>query len=269
MSILDDAIREHLELKRAHGADESEVKKLEDEAFGPTQRPDEPDPDPFAEAPTEFLTAPGDVRSGDEEAGARPPNITDLQEPPPPAPREADQEAATADSAAAEEVRATEEPPAEPSVEQHPAMEHVAIAEPGAEAAERSPADDAAAGSSDPAPHAPASDAVPVAPPEPAPSEPKPDGVHTTEEREAIADQPTQMFDVEAELGSGAEAESPVDEELVDATPLRAGSGQPGARGRGGGGRLLQRTAPLRRAQPGPGGTGHRRAVAARLRRAE
>jgi len=49
MSILDDAIREHLELKRAHGADDSEVKKLEDEAFGPPQRPDEADP--FAEAP--------------------------------------------------------------------------------------------------------------------------------------------------------------------------------------------------------------------------
>ena len=44
MSILDDAIREHLELKRAHGADEAEVKKLEDEAFGPPQRPDEPRP---------------------------------------------------------------------------------------------------------------------------------------------------------------------------------------------------------------------------------
>src|SRR6187431_159018 len=56
MSILDDAIREHLELKRAHGADEAEIKRLEDEAFGPPGRPDEPDP--FAEAPTEFMTAP-------------------------------------------------------------------------------------------------------------------------------------------------------------------------------------------------------------------
>ena len=44
MSILDDAIREHLELKRAHGADESELKRLEDEAFGPPGRPEEPDP---------------------------------------------------------------------------------------------------------------------------------------------------------------------------------------------------------------------------------
>ena len=57
MSILDDAIREHLELKRAHGADEAELKRLEDEAFGPAERPDQAGQqvDPFAEAPTEFL----------------------------------------------------------------------------------------------------------------------------------------------------------------------------------------------------------------------
>ena len=87
MSILDDAIREHLELKRAHGADDEEVKRLEDEAFGPPQRPDEIDP--FAEAPTEFLTSPEETAAAapeiaDEgERSGRRPNITDLQEPPP------------------------------------------------------------------------------------------------------------------------------------------------------------------------------------------
>jgi len=40
MGILDEAIREHLELKRQHGADESELKGLEDEAFGQAERPD-------------------------------------------------------------------------------------------------------------------------------------------------------------------------------------------------------------------------------------
>ena len=39
MGILDKAIREHLELKRQHGADDSELKQLEDDAFGPPQRP--------------------------------------------------------------------------------------------------------------------------------------------------------------------------------------------------------------------------------------
>jgi hypothetical protein len=43
MGILDDAIREHLELIRQHGAADSEVQRLEDEAFGPPTRPGEAD----------------------------------------------------------------------------------------------------------------------------------------------------------------------------------------------------------------------------------
>src|SRR3954453_14423719 len=83
MSILDDAIREHLELKRAHGANESELKRLEDEAFGPPGRPDESDSP--AEAPTEFLATPeaAEASQADEAAGGRRINIADLQEPPP------------------------------------------------------------------------------------------------------------------------------------------------------------------------------------------
>ena len=38
MGILDDAIREHLELKRAHGAAEDELKQKEAEAFGPIRQ---------------------------------------------------------------------------------------------------------------------------------------------------------------------------------------------------------------------------------------
>jgi hypothetical protein len=40
MGLLDDAIRQHLELKRRHGADPSDVAKLEHEALGPTTRPE-------------------------------------------------------------------------------------------------------------------------------------------------------------------------------------------------------------------------------------
>jgi hypothetical protein len=43
MGIFDDAIREHLELIRRRGAADSEVRRLEDEAFGPPTRPDEAD----------------------------------------------------------------------------------------------------------------------------------------------------------------------------------------------------------------------------------
>lgn len=43
MGIFDDAIRQHLDLKRRQGADESELKQLEDEAFGLPARPGDPD----------------------------------------------------------------------------------------------------------------------------------------------------------------------------------------------------------------------------------
>jgi hypothetical protein len=38
MGLLDDAIRQHLELKRRHGADPSEVARQENEALGPPRR---------------------------------------------------------------------------------------------------------------------------------------------------------------------------------------------------------------------------------------
>lgn len=190
MSILDDAIREHLELKRAHGADESELKKLEDEAFGPPGRPDEPDP--LAEAPTEFMATPGAAEAaepGSEESGRQRINIADLQEPPP---AEAQEEPrveaaepvepeATAPAAPAEDA-AQAAPPAE---EEPSAMEHEVVPEP-------------------PTPEPAAEDRGPGA---------------ETEERHALAEQPTELFDVEAEMGSegapAAEAPSPTDEEIV------------------------------------------------------
>ncbi len=165
MSILDDAIREHLELKRAHGADDAEIKKLEDEAFGPPQRPDQPDP--FAEAPTEFLVAPGTgVEAVDEPGGRRAPNIADLQEAPEvPQPQEPELAEVPQD----EQPAAPDDAPAE---EEHPAMEHEAIADSGP----------------------------------------------STEERHAIADQPTEMFDVEGQFEEApAEAPAPADEELAAA----------------------------------------------------
>ena len=43
MGMLDDAIREHLELKRRHGADPQEVARQEDEALGPPAGRDQDD----------------------------------------------------------------------------------------------------------------------------------------------------------------------------------------------------------------------------------
>src|SRR5688572_28484665 len=61
MGILDEAIRDHLELMRQHGAESSDLQKIEDEAFGPPARPGEEEgslPDAEAEAPTEFMAQP-------------------------------------------------------------------------------------------------------------------------------------------------------------------------------------------------------------------
>jgi hypothetical protein len=166
MSILDDAIREHLELKRAHGADEAEVKRLEDEAFGPPGRPEEPDP--LAEAPTEFMATPGaEAATEAPDAEGRRINIADLQEPPPPEAAQEGEKLVPAEDA----IQA-----AEPA-EEEPAAEHEAILE-------------------------------------------TPDATHSTEERHAIAEQPTEFFDVQAELGTEdappAEAPSPSDEEIAE-----------------------------------------------------
>jgi hypothetical protein len=136
MSILDDAIREHLELKRAHGADDAELKKLEDEAFGPPQRPDQPDP--FAEAPTEFLVAPevgAGEDAGEEPDGRRIPNIADLQEAP--EPRTPQEPTPTPAADAPEEPDAEAELDDGPAEEEHPAQEQEAIADAGHSTEER------------------------------------------------------------------------------------------------------------------------------------
>jgi hypothetical protein len=49
MGLLDEAIREHLELKRRHGADASEVQRMEAEALAPARV----EPAPVPERPTE------------------------------------------------------------------------------------------------------------------------------------------------------------------------------------------------------------------------
>jgi hypothetical protein len=56
MGLLDDAIREHLELKRQHGGDPSEIERQEQEAFGPGGR---------RTAPVEDAPAPADDATDD------------------------------------------------------------------------------------------------------------------------------------------------------------------------------------------------------------
>jgi hypothetical protein len=183
MGILDEAIRDHLELKRQHGAGDSELKQLEDEAFGPPERPggEAVAHDPFAEAPTEFMAAPEvdgqaveaaaePVQGADDERLARreSPGIADLQEPPPsiepadgkPLPAEPEEQAEPSDP--------------EPAAEEQAATEHEIV-----------------------------------------PEAPQPPAGPTTEERHAIAEQPTELFDIEEEIAASDSA-APSDEELVE-----------------------------------------------------
>ena len=182
MGILDEAIREHLELKRQHGADDSELKQLEDQAFGPPERPgsEESGSDTAAEAPTEFMAQPDGEGERPADAAEKPPparrepaaGMADIQEPPP-------------EPAAEEEEEAEETPAAEePAEEEQPAAEHRAVS--------GSPAE------------------------------------HSTEERHAIADQPTEMYDVEEEFAPANSGETS-DEELVaeEVTEPRLGPADP------------------------------------------
>jgi hypothetical protein len=120
MGIFDEAIREHLELKRQHGAGDSELRDLEDEAFGPPARPGdvavaEQPADTEAEAPTELASIQ---------------EVPDLVEP-----AAAEVEIAEADAEA--EVPEIEEPPSAPSgdsvaleTEEHPPPEGASEPEP-------------------------------------------------------------------------------------------------------------------------------------------
>jgi hypothetical protein len=72
MGILDDAIRQHLELKRQHGAPEEELQRQEEEALGPARRD---------VAPAEPAGGNGDVELEAEAAEAASEEETELFEP--------------------------------------------------------------------------------------------------------------------------------------------------------------------------------------------
>jgi hypothetical protein len=61
MGLLDEAIREHLELKRRHGADPGELARLEQEALGPARREAAP-----------AAGEPGEAASAEDELGDQP-----------------------------------------------------------------------------------------------------------------------------------------------------------------------------------------------------
>jgi hypothetical protein len=183
MGILDDAIREHLELKRQHGADESEVEGLEAEAFGPADRPDATEPaadspagdsaSPESEAMTEVIS-PGSALTVPAGEGDQLDKVFEAKR----------EEQATAEQKAAQ---------AEPSVEGHPVPEPEA-----AEVPEAPPA---------------------VAEPEEAyePDEGEGDAGDALEaERQHLAGQPTEHYDVDAAMAEEDEIDLLSESRLAD-----------------------------------------------------
>jgi hypothetical protein len=74
MGLLDDAIREHLELKRQHGADPSEVERQEREALGAPRQAE------FAATPDEGAREPAPARTEEPAAVAEEP-VVEAEEP--------------------------------------------------------------------------------------------------------------------------------------------------------------------------------------------
>jgi hypothetical protein len=112
MGLLDDAIREHLELKRRRGADASEVSRQESDALGPVRRTAEGQPDLSDAGELPAAEEPGADEFGDgHEVPAAPASWHEEQTAVHAAPPERSYEPPPVPSAAAEPP-ATYEPPA-------------------------------------------------------------------------------------------------------------------------------------------------------------
>ncbi len=128
MGILDDAIRQHLDLKRRQGAADDELARLEDEAFGPPSRPDDPDfpdthseqiVDPGGEGATSPAVAGAAVENGAVAAQVEPPPAP-VDQPPAPVEQAPPSEEDESAPPVVEEPPAPEQEP-EPPVEEQPA----------------------------------------------------------------------------------------------------------------------------------------------------
>jgi hypothetical protein len=207
MGVLDDAIREHLELKRKHGAPEEELRRQEEEALGPVRRevapPDEVEVEGDGEPAAEAQEPPAEPVAEPEEP-AEP-----VAEPAEPAPFDAETSLLAEpepEPFPEDEAAAVSQPaePAEPEPEAFPqegaaAIPHAAErAKPAEPEPEPFPEDEAAA-----VPHA----AEPVEPAEPEPEpfpeegaaavpqaaepvEPLPEPEESEEDEEAVFDAP-------------------------------------------------------------------------------
>jgi hypothetical protein len=121
MGILDEAIREHLDLKRRRGATDSELQRLEDEAFGPPSRPGEPD-FPEQEGESAEQSGNGVAREG---AVTEAPAVPEAPTPPPTEGEHVDEpDQPHEPDAAEEETTIYDEVASEPPIETLDTVEH-------------------------------------------------------------------------------------------------------------------------------------------------
>jgi len=212
MGILDEAIREHLELKRQHGAEESELKGLEDEAFGQAERPDATNPSGAGEAETQIIS-PGSSITVPAGEGDQLDKVFDTT---------SQDEAAAREAAKA---RGESEPVAEAPAEadatfaEHPIPEPPAPAEPEAKV---DPAVTEAATVESPE----AKPAEPEAAAPPAPAEEGDAGDMLEAERHHLASHPTEHYDVDAAIAEEDEIDVLSESSLSDELDRALDSGE-------------------------------------------
>ena len=88
MGLLDDAIREHLELKRKHGANPEDVARQEQEALGPGQRNEFAQPEGAAPAPPEAAAEEPEAVAPEAPPEFEPPSADELPDGEPGIPEE-------------------------------------------------------------------------------------------------------------------------------------------------------------------------------------
>jgi hypothetical protein len=241
MGILDDAIRQHLELKRQHGAPSTDLDRLEHEAFGPATRPGDPEFEtgeqvaPSSEA--EASAAVGESVDSDVVSGDAVPGWSTGEDPTTVAPQ------AAAEAPAAAEHESVEQPIAPPpeapegaifdvedvdlgEIEPTPAerarMEHADLEDtsdhPAPEVASLSEELEAAAPTLASEPDSAEAEIPPPAPPVEEPEPGDPEVPSSVEEPESIEFEELPGETVEPAAAS-AEDEEEGDEDLLEETP--------------------------------------------------
>jgi hypothetical protein len=187
MGILDDAIRDHLELKRKGGAQEADLRRLESEAFGPPSRPG----DAATTSATATVEPPKTTTEPPQALAAEPEGATQVmpEQTPPPAPIPPTPEPSPPAPTEGTEPELELGPESEPASEGGPVFHDFA-----AEEGLVSPRSEVAA---DPAPAEPA-------PAESAPAEPEPPQQEVVEPEGA---DDTQPHDMQSELGATEQPE--------------------------------------------------------------